>query len=405
MRIVVAIMGCAVLVNGYVAWQLLERRDEQLRTTTALADRLIHIERKLEALGERRANDNRKRNATPLLGRAPERGSSRPTSRPNDSRAATPRPRPKLVPRPGVRPQNPSPTQDAVRRAQAAQSKVLQIADASEREEGIRDLVAMLGSNDQATVWAALRVLPQLRNVDTDAQTWRPLLVRHLESSVGGMRVSAAYALNSMASDADRDVPRYIELAREDSQAELGLAGAAMFATGGRIEGELAALFEELIRDENVDRARDAANYLRGRPATLEVHEAVADAWRRHQKTGRSVGLWFHILGQMKPMHRPIIEVVFETLGSPQGNHDGGLLTGRVVRNTLPEDRPFAAEQAAKALAASTSPHVRRGLLEILEKLGSREQLSAVRDFANNALVTGPEREQAGRVAEVLSSR
>lgn len=406
MKILASIVGCALLVNGFVAWQLLERQGEQLRATTALAERLDDIDTQMEAWKERPMTAAASPERGPVLrGRTTSEITKEARSGRSTELAPAKPPSRRTKPAPQPRPESRMPSPSDTTRATTAQSNVLQIADASKRDEGIRELLAMLGSPDQATAWAALRALPKLRNVELDAPTWRPLLLRHLESSAGQMRVSAAYALNNVASDADRDVGRYIALARADAEAAMGLAGAAMFAAGGKIEGELATLFEELIRSEDINKARDAANYLRGRRTTLQVHEAVADAWRRHQKTGKSKGLWFHILGQMTPMHRPILEVVLEILGSPQGDREGGLLTGRIVRNALPDDRPFAAGLAAKALMTSTSPHVRRKLLGILQEIGSGQQLSAVREFAENELVTAPEREQARNVAEALSRR
>lgn len=397
MKLLTVVLGCALVANGVLAWWLLDQRAQQDRLQAELDARRDALDARAAELATRPPAEK----PAPMLKGAPPADASPPKAAP------TPRadPKPARTERRPKRPARTWPSKEGSARASRAQADVLQIQDAGKRESGIRELVAMLHDDDAPTALAALRALPKLRPVKMDHGTWRPVLLRHLESDDASLSVAAAYALNAVAPEPESDVARYIAMARKHPESATHLAGVAMFANGGKIEGDLADLFVELINSENLREARNVANYLRSRPAPVHVHQAVADAWRRHDKTGEREGLWFHILGQMKPLHRPVLEVIFELVASPKGARSQDLLTGRVVRNTPEEDRPFAAQAAADALGAATDPYIRRELLKILDGLGTRDQFAAVEAFALNEMVPEKERKHAAQVALRIQRR
>jgi hypothetical protein len=173
-----------------------------------------------------------------------------------------------------------------------------------------------------------------------------------------------------------------------------------------RAEGRLGDLFVRLLSSEDLREARDAANLLRSAHASPEVQRAVVDAWRRHRASGAEPGLWFHILGQVKPHGGPILDAVFETLRDvPMAASSASLLTEWMSRKRFDVDGPRVADLSAELLATAADRHVQNAALDLLEAHGSSRHAADLERLADNPLVVGQVRERARALAQALRHR
>jgi hypothetical protein len=182
------------------------------------------------------------------------------------------------------------------------------------------------------------------------------------------------------------------------------LLRAALNLANRRVEGRLEALFIRAVGADDARAAQDAANLLRGAWVAPDVEDAVVAAAQRHT-AGGATGLWFHVLGQMRPTRAARAELVLRwMLASDEKGID--TLGNALDKWRLDASaRPVVARVAAENLAKAPSASLRDYLLGVLDGHGTREQAPAVRALADNELLPDGARRRARELAEDLERR
>jgi hypothetical protein len=171
-----------------------------------------------------------------------------------------------------------------------------------------------------------------------------------------------------------------------------------------RVEGALADLFLKALHLRIVSRdGTEVANDLRFMWVTPEVEDAFLAAWQARPDPSR-VGLWYHILGQVRPTREPRVRALFEILAKGESNAVQ-LFDQALGRNLDPSVAPLAAQLALDALSKAPNDDARRLYVNILRDHGTRAQRDGLRAFASDPTVTAHLRREASSVADALDGR
>jgi hypothetical protein len=289
----------------------------------------------------------------------------------------------------------------AVEQVAALKADVLQIEDPARRERGLADLEEAIQSGDPALAAAALRALPEFRDVPHEKSRFRGAVRARLDDGDANVRSAAACALRFVDAE-PADTEALLRVA-ESHPEHPNLLYSAMRLAGRRVEGRLADLYVRALSASDASRAEEAANGLRGVWVSEEVENAALSAFER---TGsrNDPGLWWHILGQIRPTRERRVRFIFDVLRSQPTDMGAPQLFARALEshNLEPSAAPVAAALALALLPDAQTNLVRELCLEVLEKSGTAAEASGLCAFADNRMVERDLRVRARAIAHAL---
>jgi hypothetical protein len=284
----------------------------------------------------------------------------------------------------------------------AWKADVLQITDPVRRDVGLGAIERGIGSADPAVAAASIRALGAFRDIAYDRARFAPAVRGRLDDPHADVRTAALYALGGFEREPS-DLERVLDIldAHPEDTATLQVAA---WMSNRRVEGRLASLYVRALSAANAREGQDISNQLRGMWVTKEVEDAVLAVWRA--KPPGEVGLWWHILGQIRGTREARVRALFEALLEDKSTSAAQLLERALGREALePGVERLVADLAAESLATAPTAMTLRLFFRLLDEWGTAAHAPALRAYAANEMVAEAVRKEADQLATRLEQR